>query len=215
MTHQRKVILENLRKLMSHPTADELFLMVRKQIPKISLGTVYRNLEQLSEKGLIQKLELSGSQKRFDGNVTRHYHALCLKCDRVADIQIKPPPGIEEATSGFTDYVITGHRLEYVGWCPNCAELKNPNPLNANDGETTMPGKPNQTTELDYDHKRILLMLVGQDKPSRPKDIAALTGLDSKTVTDKIKTLKTLGYVDSPVRCTYAVTEAGKMGLTG
>ncbi|MBF0496613.1 MAG: transcriptional regulator [Deltaproteobacteria bacterium] len=58
-------------------------------------------------------------------------------------------------------------------------------------------------------------MLVGQDKPARPKDIAASTGLDSKIVTDKIKTLKTLGYVDSPVRCTYAITEAGKTGLTG
>ena len=71
MTHQRRIILEELRNTRSHPTADEVYEIVRKRIPKISLGTVYRNLELLSESGVIQKLEIGGTQKRFDGTGRR------------------------------------------------------------------------------------------------------------------------------------------------
>ena len=64
MTKQRKVILEELRKQHTHPSADEVYRMVRHRLPRISLGTVYRNLEVLVQMGEIQKLELSGSLKR-------------------------------------------------------------------------------------------------------------------------------------------------------
>jgi Fur family ferric uptake transcriptional regulator len=69
MTRQRKVILEELRNVDTHPSADEIYEMVRKRLPHISLGTVYRNLEILSETGAIQKLELGCAQKKFDGKV--------------------------------------------------------------------------------------------------------------------------------------------------
>jgi Fur family ferric uptake transcriptional regulator len=69
MTRQRKVILEEIRKTDSHPTADELYQRVRQRLPHVSLGTIYRNLETLAASGLIQKLEMGGSQKRFDGNL--------------------------------------------------------------------------------------------------------------------------------------------------
>ncbi|MCJ7604005.1 MAG: transcriptional repressor, partial [Desulfobulbaceae bacterium] len=68
MTKQRQVILEELRKVKTHPTADDMYQMLRKKMPKISLGTVYRNLEILSESGIIQKLDVGGTQKRFDGD---------------------------------------------------------------------------------------------------------------------------------------------------
>ena len=67
MTRQRRVILEELRKVKTHPSADEIYEIVRKRLPRISLGTVYRNLEILSESGDIQKLEPGCSLKRFDG----------------------------------------------------------------------------------------------------------------------------------------------------
>ena len=73
-TNQRRVILEELRSVTSHPTADELYSMIREKLPKISLGTVYRNLELLSSAGQIMKLELSGKQKRFDGRPDQHFH---------------------------------------------------------------------------------------------------------------------------------------------
>ena len=62
MTRQRQIILEELRKVVTHPSADEVYEMVRKRLPRISLGTIYRNLEILSENGDIQKLELGLKQ---------------------------------------------------------------------------------------------------------------------------------------------------------
>jgi Fe2+ or Zn2+ uptake regulation protein len=66
MTHQREIILDELNRSKTHPTADELFDRIKHKLPRISLATVYRNLEILSAAGLIKKLEMSGRQKRFD-----------------------------------------------------------------------------------------------------------------------------------------------------
>ena len=124
ITKQRKVILEELKKTTSHPTADEVFLMVRQRLPRISLGTVYRNLELLSENGLIQKLDWSGRQKRYDGNFENHYHIRCLNCGRVEDVLINPLAVIEETFRTVTDYQVLGHRLEILGLCAHCKKTK-------------------------------------------------------------------------------------------
>ena len=124
MTKQRKVILEELKKVTSHPTADEVYEMVRKRLPRISLGTVYRNLEILSQLGLIQKLEAGGVQKRFDGNPQNHYHFRCLCCGRVEDFSFEPISALEKVVSNRGDYEIMGHRLEFIGLCPRCKQNK-------------------------------------------------------------------------------------------
>jgi Fur family transcriptional regulator, ferric uptake regulator len=120
MTTQRQVILEELAKVTSHPTAGELYDQVRKRLPHISLGTVYRNLEIMADSGMIQKLETAGTQKRFDAVVKNHYHVRCMGCDRVDDVEGDTLPDVEEAIRGFSDYTILGHRLEFVGMCPEC-----------------------------------------------------------------------------------------------
>lgn len=125
MTRQRKVILEELRRMDSHPSADEVYEAVRREIPRISLGTVYRNLEVLSELGEIQKLELGGTIKRFDWNPNKHYHIRCLQCGRVDDAPVAPLTKIEDELYGSTVYEIVGHRLEFLGLCPNCSEKNN------------------------------------------------------------------------------------------
>jgi Fur family ferric uptake transcriptional regulator len=120
MTRQRRVILDELRKDKSHPSADELYETVRKYMPRISLGTVYRNLEILSELGEIQKLEIGGTLKRFDGNPKKHYHIRCMNCGRIDDAPIALMEHIENEIDGMTDYKIFGHRLEFIGLCPDC-----------------------------------------------------------------------------------------------
>ena len=122
MTRQRKLILEELRKVDTHPSADEIYEMVRRHLPRISLGTVYRNLEVLSDLGKIQKLELSGSLKRFDGNPIKHYHIRCLRCNRVDDAPIAPLNQLENELYGATVFEIIGHNLEFTGLCPKCSE---------------------------------------------------------------------------------------------
>ena len=120
MTKQRRVILEELCSVTTHPTADDMYEMVRKHLPNISLGTVYRNLEILSESGVIQKLDVSGSKKRFDGNVATHSHLRCKGCGRVEDVDFEPEADLVSAVAPFTDYQILKHRLEFVGMCPDC-----------------------------------------------------------------------------------------------
>jgi Fur family ferric uptake transcriptional regulator len=126
MTRQRKVILEELCKVNTHPSADELYEMVRKRLPRISLGTVYRNLEILSESGDIQKLEPGCSLKRFDGNPAEHCHVRCVSCNRIVDAPMAPDLDIDLEQLNSTDFKIIGHKLEYLGMCPQCSDKSNP-----------------------------------------------------------------------------------------
>jgi Fur family ferric uptake transcriptional regulator len=123
LTNQRKVILEELRAVTSHPTADEVYGMVRKRMPRISLGTVYRNLEVLSALGLVRKLENAAGQKRFDGDVSPHHHVRCEICGKVGDIfDTLDIVGIDQGLR--TDFQITGHTLEFTGVCPDCQNAR-------------------------------------------------------------------------------------------
>jgi len=122
MTRQRRVILETLRSMPTHPSAEEVYEVVRRELPRISLGTVYRNLETLSELGKIQKLELGGTLKRFDWNTCKHYHIRCINCDRVDDAPVNVMADVEISLDDTTGYRITGHRLEFLGLCPDCLE---------------------------------------------------------------------------------------------
>jgi Fur family ferric uptake transcriptional regulator len=120
MTRQRKIILEEIRNLRSHPTADEVYETVRKRMPRISLGTVYRNLETLSQWGLVQRLDLAGNRRRFDGSTEDHYHVRCVRCGEVEDVPVEPMQGVEESARNKTDFEIIGHRLNFLGLCPKC-----------------------------------------------------------------------------------------------
>ncbi len=120
LTKQRQIILDELRKVISHPTADEIYQMVRKRMPKISLGTVYRNLEIMSDCGIIQKLDVGGTQKRFDGTVENHYHIRCVECNKVADIEMKPNHKVDSEAQKMTSFEVLRHRLEFMGICPGC-----------------------------------------------------------------------------------------------
>ena len=121
-TPQRKIVLEEIRSTALHPTAVELFEIVRRRLPKISLGTVYRNLELLSRSGTIQKLTSSGSEARFDGNPRHHYHVRCIYCDRVEDVQEVQPSKAVQQPKMIGGYEILDHRLEFVGVCPGCKD---------------------------------------------------------------------------------------------
>ena len=126
MTNQREFILRELRKSKRHLTADELYDIVKKVMPRISLATVYRNLEILSEAGLIGKLEISGRQKRFDFDVSDHDHIYCIMCHRVDNLNIERKNVDSEKLGETAGYSITGYRMEIIGICPDC-QKKNKN----------------------------------------------------------------------------------------
>ena len=120
MTRQRQVILEELRATDQHPSADDLYGRVKQKLPRISLGTVYRNLEILSELGEIQTIASAGNLKRFDGKAHNHYHMRCLGCDRLFDAPLDVVDALERSLQKKTDFRVLGHKLEFVGFCRNC-----------------------------------------------------------------------------------------------
>lgn len=122
MTNQREMILKELRKSKEHLTADELYERVKKKMPRISLATVYRNLEILSEAGLIGKLEVSGRQKRFDWDIEGHDHIYCIQCHRVDNLEMDREKLGVVSPDSVGGYQITGYRLEFSGLCQKCRD---------------------------------------------------------------------------------------------
>ena len=121
-TRQRQVILEELRKLNNHPTAAEIYEITRRRLPKISLGTVYRNLELLSRMGKINKIKIAGSQARYESDLCRHRHVRCVNCGRVDDVHGLSFDIASDEVENLTSFKILGHRLEFIGICPDCVE---------------------------------------------------------------------------------------------
>ncbi|HWP60599.1 MAG TPA: transcriptional repressor [Candidatus Acidoferrales bacterium] len=134
-TRQLEVIWEAIKDETSHPTADQIYEKVRKEIPNISLGTVYRNLQKLVAEQRLQVLKLSRSQ-HFDPLVDRHDHFICESCGRVYDIFIAPkdviPPSLP--AEGFK---ITSHQLSLYGTCEECA--RNPRASNLRARPSRLP----------------------------------------------------------------------------
>ena len=125
MTRQRRAILEQFRAPGRHLGADAVYERVRRRLPNISLGTVYRNLDILCRAGLIRKLHLGGGQKLYDGTTHRHYHVRCVRCGMISDIPAEPF-GDLEAAAALKGFVILSHELEFEGLCQKCHKAKGP-----------------------------------------------------------------------------------------
>ncbi len=121
-SRQRETVLEVVRSTMDHPTADWVYRQARRRLPRISLGTVYRNLERLAAEGLIRELRLAGDATRYDGNTGRHHHIRCQGCGRVRDLPLSVDTRVEELAGQAMNYQILGHTLEVQGLCPSCRD---------------------------------------------------------------------------------------------
>jgi Fur family peroxide stress response transcriptional regulator len=117
---QREAILDFLRNTSSHPTAYQIYEAVRKEIPNISLGTVYRNLKLLSSEAEILELDLAGSLSRFDGDTRSHYHFRCEGCGRVFDVDEPVDLERNERVAKKTGFMVSHHILEFRGLCRDC-----------------------------------------------------------------------------------------------
>lgn len=123
MTKQRKLILEELRKVKNHPTAYEVYERVKNFMPQISLGTVYRNLEILSSSGIINRLDMAQGQRRFDATIQDHHHIRCVSCGRVDDIPlntVRDLTNIIDIVGETSGYEVLGCGIDLRGMCPVC-----------------------------------------------------------------------------------------------
>jgi len=120
MTPQRAAILKCLRESFTHPTAEEIYEEVQKRIPRISLGTVYRNLQVLVEEGYAKRIPTAQGSQRFDRNVSAHHHVVCLECGTIEDFEAEPDEALREHVGKRTGFQVTSHRTEFTGICPAC-----------------------------------------------------------------------------------------------
>lgn len=121
-SRQRELILETVCSVPVHPTADTVYEAVRQQEPKISLGTVYRNLNQLAECGLLLKLPMPTGGDRFDGRLDEHLHIVCQRCEAISDIELADLADLDAAVEAQTGYTVTNRTMVFAGICPNCTQ---------------------------------------------------------------------------------------------
>ena len=117
---QRESIKNFLVTRYDHPTAETVYLNIRREFPNISLGTVYRNLNLLAEIGEIQKLSPGIGPDRFDGNPAPHYHFICRHCGCVMDLTVSGLDHINILAGQDFDGEIEGHITYFYGACPSC-----------------------------------------------------------------------------------------------
>ena len=119
-SRQREALLELLRSTKNHPTADWLYEELRKSFPKISLATVYRNLNLLADSGDIIRLDCGENAERYDGNPEKHYHFICRNCHNVIDVSLSQENSLEDFVKEKDKLKIEEHVLFFYGLCEKC-----------------------------------------------------------------------------------------------
>jgi Fur family peroxide stress response transcriptional regulator len=117
---QRTRILELLRSTELHPTADWLYAKIKHEFPRLSLGTVYRNLSILIQQGLVKKIHFGSTFDRFEANIKPHYHLICESCGKILDFEMPIYEDLNFQAKQLTNFTIYHHKLEFFGICAAC-----------------------------------------------------------------------------------------------
>ena len=120
---QRELILNEVRNNHLHPTADIIYTNLKKDNPGLSLGTVYRNLSQLTEHGFISKLSMPNQSDRFDMNTKPHAHLICENCNNIFDIESSYIDTFINDLSKKEDIEVSNYDIILKGICNNCKNL--------------------------------------------------------------------------------------------
>ncbi len=123
-TIQRKVIIETLQKHKDHPGAEEIYTEVRSILPKISLGTVYRNLDLLAGSGLISRLDVGGAHAHYDPEPGSHPHFHCKECGSVSDLEWEDSFVVSKAVKrdSLANFSTDSVEILVRGVCASCRE---------------------------------------------------------------------------------------------
>ena len=120
-TRQRQLILEAVRSRCDHPTAEQIYQDVAAQAPKVSRGTVYRNLSVLAQTGELSQVEVPDAS-RFDLRQDRHHHMVCSSCGAVVDAPVAYQEQLDMLAAQESGFVVTGHHTIFQGLCPSCVQ---------------------------------------------------------------------------------------------
>ncbi len=121
---QRDRILGLLRSAVTHPTASWIYDQLKKEISSLSLGTVYRNLNILTEQGLIRRFDFGSTFDRYDADISPHYHFCCERCGSFVDLETPVDEGLNKEVEKTTNFKISSHRIEFYGLCDKCLKAQ-------------------------------------------------------------------------------------------
>ncbi|MEN6595639.1 MAG: transcriptional repressor [Clostridiaceae bacterium] len=121
-SHQRERIYRAVAESYDHPTANMVYEQLKAEMPKLSLGTVYRNLNQLADAGRLKKIPLADGSCRFDKTTDAHSHIVCEHCGCVADVELPSFEAFEQAISEETGYTLRSYDVVLRGLCKQCEQ---------------------------------------------------------------------------------------------
>ncbi|HWP84687.1 MAG TPA: transcriptional repressor [Terriglobia bacterium] len=119
-TLQRQLVRRIVEDSRDHPTAQSVYERARQQIPSISLGTVYRNLQLLVEQGQLLERKIGNRPARYEARRQRHYHICCLRCGALEDLSVPYQEILDRRVQKLVRYKLQEHRMEFYGICPQC-----------------------------------------------------------------------------------------------
>ncbi|GIW45784.1 MAG: transcriptional repressor [Candidatus Binatia bacterium] len=123
-TRQLAVVWEAVARAQGHPTAEQVLHQARKKLPRISRGTVYRNLQKLVSQGRVLVIRTPDGVQRFDATTEPHDHFVCGQCEDVADVPFAPEPDATRIEQ--LGFVVWARSLTWVGVCPHCRGRRQP-----------------------------------------------------------------------------------------
>lgn len=119
-TIQREMVLNAVKALRNHPTAEEVFFKIFEEHPSIGKGTVYRNLNILAEEGTIRRVEVPEGPDHFDHTLKEHYHVRCVKCNKVFDVDMDAVADLKQCIHDAHGIKFLDYDILFKGICSNC-----------------------------------------------------------------------------------------------
>lgn len=126
LTPQRNVVLQVIRESEGHLTASEIFEAARRLRPTISYATVYNSLRYLKDAGLVQEISFGNGASRYDRLMERHDHAICTRCGKLVDIDLKVTDDLMKAAARRSRFRPESLHLTLRGLCPDCDSKERP-----------------------------------------------------------------------------------------
>lgn len=124
LTPQRKLLLEILYHSQKHLSAEEIFEKVTSTQPNVAIGTIYRNLSQLTKMGIVNQLDFKDGRSRFELSQEHHHHLICLDCGRAVDLEQCPFSSIIDEAARANNFQVKEHNFEIYGYCQGCSKAE-------------------------------------------------------------------------------------------
>ena len=120
VTHQRMAVYSMLAGTDRHPTPEEVYSTIRTQLPSLSLGTVYKILDQFNRHGFLRRVSTEGHVARYDANMDSHHHLVCTDCGRIQDIHVEQPLEALAQVPAVAEFAVKSYDILFHGRCKSC-----------------------------------------------------------------------------------------------